>query len=361
MTQIHVIIPVYNALTFLRETVDSVLNQPYQGIDVVLVDDGSTDGSSALCDELAGKNERVSAIHQKNQGVSAARNTGIEYVLEKGMSTGYIAFLDSDDLWNRNVFTQELMNGFNGVADTEVYVFGNIFSNEDCSRFAYLRMYEDSCFEGGNGVIWKTQGTFCANLYHVNLFRRWGIRFKEGLKYSEDKIFMMQCVFLAKKVRFMPQLLHIYRQNTKSAMGVSRSIAPIDYYVPIIDGWIESDLFLNGYQDQTGKSTDAGFVLASIYFMDMAMEHYMRWKAPKELEAVKCHPYYHLFENMRQNCVTENQYRNHKLLLEHPLVYRIKYNAAGAAEMLARLLLRVKPVRDLRMKRKYSITEIPHS
>ncbi len=79
---IHVIIPVYNAIKYLRAAVDSVLDQPYKGINIILVDDGSTDGSGALCDMLAAESNRVSVIHQENTGVSAARNAGIEAVLE---------------------------------------------------------------------------------------------------------------------------------------------------------------------------------------------------------------------------------------------------------------------------------------
>ena len=82
MTNIHVVIPVYNAVGFLRQTVASVLHQPYSGIDIVLVDDGSTDGSGQLCDELAAEEDRIHVIHQNNSGVSTARNAGIDYILQ---------------------------------------------------------------------------------------------------------------------------------------------------------------------------------------------------------------------------------------------------------------------------------------
>ena len=84
MNWIHVVIPVYNAVLYLRETVESVLKQPYKRIDIVLVDDGSTDGTSELCDEIANTEERVNVIHQINSGVSVARNRGIEYFLNQG-------------------------------------------------------------------------------------------------------------------------------------------------------------------------------------------------------------------------------------------------------------------------------------
>ena len=81
--QICVVIPVYNAKKYLYEAVSSVLNQKYKKIEIILIDDGSCDGSSEICDNLAQRSERIFVIHQKNSGVSAARNAGIDYVLNK--------------------------------------------------------------------------------------------------------------------------------------------------------------------------------------------------------------------------------------------------------------------------------------
>ncbi len=92
--KISVIIPVYNVKPYLERCVNSVLRQTYKDLEIILVDDGSTDGSGELCDTIANSDYRIHVIHQKNQGLSGARNTGIK------KSTGeYIAFLDSDDEW----------------------------------------------------------------------------------------------------------------------------------------------------------------------------------------------------------------------------------------------------------------------
>ncbi len=92
--KVSVIIPVYNVKPYLERCVNSVLRQTYKDLEIILVDDGSTDGSSTLCDQITTIDQRIRVIHQKNQGVSAARNTGIRE------ATGeYIIFMDSDDLW----------------------------------------------------------------------------------------------------------------------------------------------------------------------------------------------------------------------------------------------------------------------
>lgn len=360
MAFIHVVIPVYNAEAYLRQTVASVLEQPTTDIDIVLVNDGSTDGSAAICDELAAQEKRIRVIHQKNAGVSVARNTGIAYFLDTAADDDYLIFLDSDDIWAPGIFTPELWGEIGTDTETDVFVFGSCTGNRELSNFSEPLRYDDSRVEGGNGCIWKTQGTFCANLYRLSLFRKWGIRFMEGLKYSEDKIFMLQCVFLARYVRFLSPVLHVYRNNSSSAMKKVFSIDPIDYYVPIIDGWVASDRFLNGLAGQTGRSTKAGVTLAGIYFMDMAQEHFERWHRSSRLyEVFQSHPDYPLFENMNPRDVSPRQYANHNLLLEHPLRYRLRNNAVGAAKFFSRLLLQLKPIRERRDSRRYPLTQIP--
>ena len=92
MDLISIIVPVYNVSEYLCECIDSILTQTYQNLEIILVDDGSTDNSPALCDSYALKDSRVKVIHQINQGLSAARNKG--YETSKG---AYIAFVDGDD------------------------------------------------------------------------------------------------------------------------------------------------------------------------------------------------------------------------------------------------------------------------
>lgn len=92
--KVSVVIPVYNVKPYLKRCVQSVFVQDYPDIEIILVDDGSTDGSSELCDEIATWAPYIHTIHQPNQGLSAARNTGIRHAIGE-----YIAFLDSDDKW----------------------------------------------------------------------------------------------------------------------------------------------------------------------------------------------------------------------------------------------------------------------
>ena len=91
---VSIIIPVFNACSYLVEALDSAVYQTYKNIEIILIDDGSTDGSSIICDEYADRDNRVRVVHQDNRGLSAARNAGLEMMVGDA-----VAFLDSDDTW----------------------------------------------------------------------------------------------------------------------------------------------------------------------------------------------------------------------------------------------------------------------
>lgn len=120
---VSIVIPVYNVKLYLEKCVKSVLSQTLKEIEIILVDDGSTDGSGFLCDELANCDARVQVIHQKNQGSADARNKGM--LCAKGE---YLAFLDSDDYWERPQALEEMIEMFHQKE-----------SGVDCILFSYKK------------------------------------------------------------------------------------------------------------------------------------------------------------------------------------------------------------------------------
>ena len=92
MSKISVIVPVYNVEQYLPQCLDSIINQTYKNLEIICVDDGSPDNSGKILDEYAKKDKRIKVIHQENQGVSVARNTGLDNATGK-----YIGFVDPDD------------------------------------------------------------------------------------------------------------------------------------------------------------------------------------------------------------------------------------------------------------------------
>lgn len=101
---VSIIIPVYNVQKFLREALDSVIQQTYKKLEIIIIDDGSTDGSSEICDEYARNDRRLIVVHQKNRGLSAARNKGLDI-----MTGDVISFLDSDDVYHVH-FIETMLN-----------------------------------------------------------------------------------------------------------------------------------------------------------------------------------------------------------------------------------------------------------
>ena len=116
---VSVVIPVYNVKPYLERCVRSVLSQTYKDLEIILVDDGSTDGSGDLCDQIAAGESRITVIHQQNQGLSGARNTGIRHA-----SGEYVIFLDSDDEWLLNDGIETLLE--NNRADADIIIFKSV-------------------------------------------------------------------------------------------------------------------------------------------------------------------------------------------------------------------------------------------
>lgn len=355
MACIYVIIPVYNCKKYLYSTLESVIPQAK----ICLIDDGSTDGSGELCDELSAKDNRIHVIHQKNAGVSAARNAGIEYVMSVGdVEHDYIVFLDADDFWVKETLSQNVLNEIENEHGIDIYAFGNSVCNEDATRYAYPAVYDASYSNGGNEAIWKSKSHFASNLYALHLFVDYNIRFQVGLKYSEDKIFLLQCLFLANRIRFMLGILYVYRKNNASAMSRVSKFAPIDYFLPIIEGWVKSDIFLNQWENITGKNSCAGNILAGIYFGDMAAEHFKKWgKADVLLKVMRKHPNYNLFVHMNPKDVSPKQYREHELFFHHFRLFRIKYCLLGLLEFGARNLISMPLIKELRDKRRFPLNK----
>ena len=115
-SKISIIVPVYNAEKYLVECLNSLVEQTYKNIEIILIDDGSIDNSAKICDEYAKKDERIKVVHQKNSGVSVARNNGLD------MHTGdYVMFVDSDDWIELNTCEILINNIISNDKDILIY------------------------------------------------------------------------------------------------------------------------------------------------------------------------------------------------------------------------------------------------
>ena len=126
--KISIIVPVYNAEKYLRQCMDSILNQSFQDFELLLIDDGSKDDSGIICDEYAKKDKRISVWHQENQGVSVARNVGLEHAQGE-----WIYFPDSDDIVVENAL--EIMMKRYGLANIFLKMNGKVLEQKKIGNY----------------------------------------------------------------------------------------------------------------------------------------------------------------------------------------------------------------------------------
>lgn len=149
IVKFSIIIPVYNCDKFLRRCIDSIINQEYRNIEIILIDDGSKDNSAKLCDDYANKDKRIKVIHKENAGVSQARNDGLKIAVGK-----YICFLDADDYIDDKYFI-EIEEILEKYKDIELINFG-FYSDVDDFNFNKLSSdvinYEDRLYESHDDI-----------------------------------------------------------------------------------------------------------------------------------------------------------------------------------------------------------------
>lgn len=193
---ISVIVPVYNVEAYLSRCVDSILDQSYDNLEVILVNDGSTDTSGAICDAYAAKDSRIRVIHKENGGLSSARNTGID------AATGeYLTFVDSDDWIEAEAYGPMLAlmekNGAELVCGGRYDVNG-----KTGERKVGLCPRKEECITGeemvGRAFLWDgCDSSVCDKLFHRSLFD--SFRFPYG-KVSEDVATTYKIVLQAERV-----------------------------------------------------------------------------------------------------------------------------------------------------------------
>ncbi len=212
---ISIIIPVYNVEAYLRECVDSVLAQTYSDLEIILVDDGSTDGSAAICDEYATRDPRVRVIHKANGGLSDARNVGLD------AATGdYIGFVDSDDWCEQRMFELLMQEAQAYDADIVVCAYYSfetdpVTTEENMWISGPRRRYELTTRDAMVMLLKdkEIQNYVWNKLYRAELWD--GVRFPVGQKF-EDINTAYKVFEKAERVAVIPYGLYYYRMRTDS-------------------------------------------------------------------------------------------------------------------------------------------------
>ena len=259
--KVSVIVPVYNVEKYIAECIDSVLAQSYSNLELLLINDGSKDGSGAICDEYAVKDSRVRVFHKENKGVSFARNLGLDNAIGD-----YIIFLDSDDYWLTNdclekLVTTSLMFNADIVRGQykEVDEIGNdLLINDFSSKIKYeMRILSSSVFYQ---QIVNGENFFVLLLLKKSIFDA-GLRFDEKIGFQEDAELNIRLFCENYRCIYISYMFYAYRKRRNSAVNSSK----ISY---LNDAFHLSDIF-EKYSNITNDP-----ILKQVYRENAVMMYY---------------------------------------------------------------------------------------
>ncbi|TDD75929.1 glycosyltransferase [Flavobacterium caseinilyticum] len=215
---ISIVIPVYNVEEFFHQCVNSIISQSYTNIEIILVDDGSTDTSGKLCDEYSKLDSRIKVIHQKNAGLSAARNKGLELV------TGdYIWFVDSDDWIAEDAL--KILNFELKKSKAEIVTFSNFQYIETSKTTKDNFINKKSELIDGKTFItsgYKLEIAPWIYVYQRDFLVKNNISFREDIKIHEDEFFLLDCFSKVNKIICIEDRLYYHRIRANSLMRSNR-------------------------------------------------------------------------------------------------------------------------------------------
>lgn len=211
---ISVIVPIYNVEKYLKRCVDSILNQTYKNVEIILIDDGSTDNSGKICDEYALKDTRIKVIHKENGGLSDARNAGLNIMTGK-----YVTFVDSDDYIDFK-FIQTLFTNLKKCnADISCCNMQRFKTNKELRKYKKTRNGIEifDSIEALNYIFYqkKIDSSVCNKLFKENLFRK---IFFPNNRYFEDLAIIYKVILKAKKIVYDNSNLYYYYQRKNSIL-----------------------------------------------------------------------------------------------------------------------------------------------
>jgi glycosyltransferase involved in cell wall biosynthesis len=217
---VSIVVPVHNAQDFLRPCVDSILAQTHRNLEVILVNDGSKDGSGALCDAFAGADPRVRVLHKANGGAASARNAGLD--LARG---DFVQFVDCDDTIASQM-TEKLLAALSGGAELAICGYrrvpapGSRERGADYSLGESLPDLDRAAFLGLWPRLFRAGGlrSPCNKLYRAALIRARGLRFPEGLRLGEDFSFNLEFYANAQRFAVLADILYNYLDRSNGSV-----------------------------------------------------------------------------------------------------------------------------------------------
>jgi glycosyltransferase involved in cell wall biosynthesis len=248
---ISIIVPVYNTEDYLSECLDSLLHQTYNDIEVVIVNDGSTDSSSALIESYKQKDTRVKVVNKKNAGVSAARNDGL-----RSSIGDYVLFVDSDDYLTNKRAVELMVDSINSNNWPDIVMFKR---QHDGNDYTYL---EEKKFVTADimkhMVLTETLNTLWNKLYKRDAILEKHLTFHTSIRMGEDLLFNIEYFSGLHSLLFLDQELYYYREDNIHAATKKYMNNKYDDLMHVNDGMM-----------QWAKDADETALLASVQYIRM--------------------------------------------------------------------------------------------
>lgn len=211
---ISVVVPIYNTSKHLPRCLNSIINQTYKNLEIICINDGSTDNSANVLKQYAKKDPRIKIITQKNQGLSAARNTGLKH------TTGeFVTFIDSDDEIAPQMVKELLTAILKTNSDITICSFKETYPNGKTKSFPHIPSQKSYSKESALKAMLKEENfnlTATMKLYKTNIIKN--LKFPIG-KLHEDVSFTYRAIMCAKKITFIPKDYYIYHHNNNSIVS----------------------------------------------------------------------------------------------------------------------------------------------
>ena len=230
MKTVSVIIPVYNTEKYLEECIKSIIKQTYSNIEILLIDNGSTDSSPKICDFYADKYDNIKSFHIKNNGVSNARNYGIKKSIGH-----YISFIDSDDYIDINMIEEMIKDIEINKTDMSVCNYKLKYQNSTVeSKFPQKQVISSDL---AIKELYKTnsiQGFSVNKIYKREIIIKNKLSFNENVKMCEDMLFVFQYLMHCKNISIIDHVNYYYRMRMSSASNLNNEKDLSLFYVYII-------------------------------------------------------------------------------------------------------------------------------
>lgn len=245
--KISVIVPVYNAEKFLHRCIDSILAQTFSDIEILLINDGSTDSSGKICDEYALIDARVRVFHKENGGVSSARNVGI-----KNMIGEYSIHVDSDDWIEPDMYEEMHAKAIEENADMVICDFF-IESNQSKRISSQCPMALNSKVISENLLEGKIHGSLCNKLIRTKIIHDNEIYFKEDIIIKEDLLFNLEFLQKVRLIYYLSKAYYHYvtiKGSLTFSVDINKAIASLNYIQCLKEFMKETDISMSFFSYQ---------------------------------------------------------------------------------------------------------------